>query len=123
MDILFVDDNEQITELMDAFFTSLGYFFKVVTTSEEAIELVKHFNFKVIVLDINLGYTNLNGVELCLLFRKHNKTSKIYALTAYSELFHDIAPDVAGFDGAFFKPSGYKDLLFQLKKDLKIISD
>lgn len=121
MDILLVDDNKQLVELMSAFFDISNYKYRTACCGEKAIEEVKKHNFKVIILDINLGYTPLNGVELCLLLRKSNKESKIYALTAYSELFHDISPEVAGFDKAFFKPSGYRDLLKVIEND--IISD
>lgn len=119
IDILLVDDNEQIIDLMSAFFDSLGYTYKTTLSGEEALKILEDTEFKVIILDINLGYTTLNGVELCILLRGTNKDIKIYALTAYSEIFHDISPEVAGFDKAFFKPSGYKDLLEMLKEDLK----
>lgn len=119
LDILLVEDNKQITDLMSAFFDSLGYSYKIAFSGKKALKLVEGINFKVIILDINLGYGALNGVELCILLRDKNKDSKIYALTAYSEIFHEISPEVAGFDQAFFKPTGYKELLSVLKDYLE----
>lgn len=119
LDILFVDDEKQVVDLMGIFFEVLGYTYKTAYTGEEALKLTDTINFKVIILDINLGDTPLNGVELCIKLRKKYKDIKIYAMTAYSEIFHDISPNVAGFNKAFFKPDGYKYLLITLKKDLK----
>lgn len=119
LDILLVDDNDQIIDLMSAFFDSLGYTYKTALSGEEALKILEDNKFKVIILDINLGYTTLNGVELCILLRNGDKDVKIYALTAYSAIFHDISPEVAGFDKAFFKPEGYRDILEMLKEDLK----
>lgn len=119
VDILFVDDEKQVVDLMSVFFDLLGYSYKTTYTGEEALKLTDTINFKVIIIDINLGDTPLNGVELCIKLRKRYKDIKIYAMTAYSELFHDISPEVAGFDKAFFKPEGYRYLFVALEKDLK----
>ncbi len=60
--ILLVEDDLELSELL-AQFLSEYYIVKAVSTPLEALELVKIYNFNVIILDLSLP--QMDGLELC----------------------------------------------------------
>lgn len=121
IDILVVEDSPEIVDIIETFYSILPYSYKVTNSAEEALEIIKDIKFKVHILDINLGTGKMHGVDLAIAIRSNNKTAKIYAFTGHMDLFDDIAPEVAGFDGAFYKSEGYKNLLDQVTTDLEAV--
>lgn len=118
-DILIIDDDVDLVRMLKAFYSLLPHSFDIVYSGEEALELVKTKNFKVFIIDINLGDNKMHGVDLAILIRKKFEDAKIYALTGHTNLFSNIDPSVAGFDGVFYKPDDYQELLEQISEDLK----
>lgn len=118
-DILVVDDKKDTMAVFEAIFSLIdGCTYDVVSTAEEVLDLVKTTEYKIFVLDINLGKSKMHGVDLALLLRKWYDSSKIYAITGHRNLFNNIDPSVAGFDTVFYKPESYADISKQIKKDL-----
>lgn len=117
-DILVVEDNEELRPILDTFYSLLPYTYEVVPSGEEAVKLINCTDFKVYVLDINLGYNKMHGVDLAILIRRRDKEAKIYALTGHLSLFDTIDPEVAGFNEVYYKPNDYKRLLQRIQTDL-----
>lgn len=118
-DLLVVEDSPDTAAVFEAFFTLLPYDCVLTNTAEEAVALIKTTTFKVFILDINLGKSRMHGVDLSLLLRKECPEAKIYAITGHMDLFSNIDPSVAGFDGVFYKSHDYSKILKQIKEDLK----
>jgi DNA-binding NtrC family response regulator len=114
-DILVVDDDPEAASLYEAFMTVMPYSFRVVNSAEKAIELLKSTKFTVFILDIDLGYKAMTGVDLSIKIKEVQKDAKVYALTGHTTLFDGFDPPIAGFDDVFNKPFGYKDLIALLK--------
>ena len=110
-DIMVVEDDTAIAGLYATFLNLMPYSFEVVTSGEDAMELIKRIKFAVCILDINLGYKSMTGVDLAVEIKKINKDTKVYALTGNVFLFDGFDPAIAGFDDVFSKPLGYQDIL------------
>lgn len=116
IDVLIVDDNGMYSEYLGIILKRSGYSIKVSTSAEEVLSFFKKGMFKILILD--LGLIGMHGVELCVEIRKIDKNAQIYALTGYGEVFDEISPQVAGFNGAYDK-SNLDDLLDKIDTILK----
>jgi len=114
-DILIVDDDPEVAALYEAFMELMPYSFKVVTSGEDALELLKSIKFTVFILDIDLGYNVMTGVDLSIKIKDMQQDAKVYALTGHAVIFDGFDPSIAGFDEVFSKPLGYKSLIILLK--------
>ena len=74
-DILHVDDNELERKTIRTFFNTKGFDIKSVETAEEALEALKISTPKVILLDLDLKTSQINGDKLCKII-KSNKNFK-----------------------------------------------
>ncbi len=117
-DILIVDDDPEVAALYEAFMELMPYSFRVVTSGEKAVELLKTAKFTVFILDIDLGYNTMTGVDLSIKIKDMQKDAKVYALTGHAAIFDGFDPSIAGFDEVFSKPLGYKHLISLLKNVL-----
>ena len=107
--VLMVDDEKMIIELYRQVFSEAGYLARTAESAEEALEILKHDQFFVIFLDLNLP--GMNGVELCRKIRKEFPMAIIYAVTGYASLFELSECRDAGFEDYFTKPAKMNDLL------------
>jgi len=121
LDVLFVENEDYIADIYSKLsINTSNYTFKIVSSGEEALILIKDFKFKIFVLDINLGHNKLTGVDLSIKIRKLFPTAKIYAITGFTYLFDTISPSVAGFDAVFSKPDAVLSIVATIEKDLAI---
>jgi len=63
-DILYIEDNELERKTVDTYFRRKDVEIKSVETSEEGLDILKVSTPKVILLDINLKTSNIDGVKL-----------------------------------------------------------
>jgi len=107
MHILVVDDTEDIRHIFSVAFTAAGHQVKTAATGNEALELVGHYQFDAVLLDVEMptmsGWKVLeairqvpgSGLLPVILFTAHgNVTSDSYAkmLGAYALLHKPVAP-------------------------------
>jgi DNA-binding response OmpR family regulator len=71
--ILLVEDDPEISKLLNLHFSSQAYNLIAAANGKDAMEEVLKNSFNLIILDITLPDTN--GMELCKVFRK-NRTVK-----------------------------------------------
>jgi len=121
IDILFVENEKSISDLYIALMRAItDVTFKIVSSGEEALELLKSTEFKIFILDINLGSGKLSGVDLSIEIRKQFCDAKIYVMTGHPYLFDSIDPSIAGIDKVFSKPKAVLHILDTIKNDLAI---
>jgi len=118
--VLVVDDNVQNLELLVAYLDTLGC--KVVTAPDgiEALELMRHDNFDLILLDIMMP--RMSGFEVCRKLKSDPTTRDvpIIMVTALNEL-GDIERGVeSGTDDFITKPVNRLELITRVKSLLRV---
>jgi len=73
--ILVVDDEPQITEIIDAFLSNAGHNVTVSNQASQALKLAKEIKPDVILLDIMMP--EMDGYDICNSLKKDKATSKI----------------------------------------------
>jgi DNA-binding response OmpR family regulator len=66
--VLVIDDESEITDIVDAFLTEAGYQVMVENAPQNAVEIAKNFNPNVILLDIMMP--NIDGYDICEALKK-----------------------------------------------------
>ena len=69
VDILYIEDNELERKTIDQYFKTNGVNIKSLETSDEALYVLKTLTPRVILLDINLKTSNINGDKLCQILK------------------------------------------------------
>ncbi|MFX1453664.1 MAG: PleD family two-component system response regulator [Promethearchaeota archaeon] len=77
VDILYIEDNELERKTIDTFFTQKGINIRSVETSEEALYLLKSLTPRVILVDLNLKTSNINGDKFCQILRAKSEYNSI----------------------------------------------
>lgn len=77
VDILYIEDNELERKTIDAFFRTKGIDIKSVETSEEGLYLLNTLTPKLILADINLKTSSLNGDQLCQMMKTNTEYRSI----------------------------------------------
>ncbi len=73
--ILVVDDEPQITEIIDAFLSNAGHNVTVSNKASEALKLAREIKPDVILLDIMMP--EMDGYDICNSLKQDKSTSKI----------------------------------------------
>jgi signal transduction histidine kinase/ActR/RegA family two-component response regulator len=107
--ILIVDDFEHNIYLLKSMFEKAGSFVYEAKSGEQALEMAKHQNFDLILLDIRLK--GIDGFETARQMRNTGIESTIIAHTAYLLDSNRDEAFKAGCNEFFTKPIGKKDLV------------
>ncbi|MCP4631948.1 MAG: response regulator [candidate division Zixibacteria bacterium] len=76
--VLVIDDEPEITDIIDAYMSNAGYNIMVENSSVMGVERAKTFKPDVILLDLMMPY--MDGYEVCAEMRKHDTTKNIPVL-------------------------------------------
>jgi len=112
--ILVVDDEVSIRDLLKDIFSNAGYDVRLADGAEQAFDILKEEDIKVIFLDLKLF--GMNGIELCKQIKKNNPITIIFAMTGWAALYEIEECREAGFDDFFTKPA-------QIEMLLKVVDD
>lgn len=112
--ILLVDDEVHILDLLEELFSDAGYTVFRSESAEGALKILQERSVPVMILDLRLP--GMSGLDLCRRIRERNRTSILYAITGYSNLFGIAECRSAGFDEIFFKPVDLNILLKAVKE-------
>ena len=114
--ILIVDDDPDIRNLLHKFVKMAGYNISLVSSAEEALDLLKTNNFHVVLTDIVLP--GKSGLELTDLIKKNYDTDVIVITGSGKKYSYEDAVS-RGASDIIFKPIRFKELMLRLKKILK----
>lgn len=117
MKILIVEDDDEISSLIEYYFIKDGY--DVVSTSDglEGLKLLKTTTFNLVILDVMLP--NLDGINFTKIVRSMSEeygTPEIIMLTAKTEIEDVICGLEIGADDYIKKPFDPRELLIRAKK-------
>jgi CheY-like chemotaxis protein len=107
IDILYVEDNELERRTIDHFFKAQGVNIKSIETSDEAMYILKNLTPRVILIDVNLKTSNLNGDSLCHMLKSTTQYSPIPIIlisAVFSEVKKKEILATTGADDIIFKP-------------------
>ena len=108
--ILIVDDNPTNLKLVRVLLLGEGYDARTATDAEEALELLRSFHPRLILMDVQLP--GMDGLELTRRLKANAKTREItvVALTAYAMKGDEQKALDAGCDGYIAKPIDTRNL-------------
>lgn len=115
--ILLVEDDPEISKLLNLHFNSQTYCLTSCSKGEEAMKKVLKDKFDLIILDITLP--DLSGMELCKKFRENNITIPIMMLTCHGEESDKVLALELGADDYVTKPFGVLELMARTKALLR----
>ncbi len=117
--ILLIDDEPDITELIQFHLEQKGYIVKTAADGLKGIKIAREFMPDLILLDVMMP--EMDGIEVCQLLKEDSKTKNILIcfLSARSEDYSQIAGLDAGADDYVTKPIKPKVLLSRIKALLR----
>lgn len=115
--ILLVEDDPEITTLLELHLDTQSYNLTSTSTGKEALKQEAEENFDLIILDITLP--DIGGMELCKTFRRKNKHTPIMMLTCKGEETDKVLALDLGADDYVTKPFGVLELMARTKALLR----
>ncbi|MHA2037572.1 MAG: response regulator, partial [Promethearchaeota archaeon] len=106
-DILYIEDNDLERRTVDTYFKTKGVEIITVETSEEGFDILKNSTPRVILLDIDLKTSNINGVQMCQMLKSKLEYSNIpitLISAVVSEKEKKEVLTIAGADDIIIKP-------------------
>ena len=108
--VLVVDDVPMITRLYGLLLSKRGYQVQTVNDSRTALQAVRDFRPKAVLLDINMPY--LSGYEVAVQIRKEHgfEALPIIAITSHDDDAHLGKAQQAGIDHSLVKPCNFDEV-------------
>ena len=115
--ILWIDDEIDFLKSHIIFLTDKGYEVDTSTNGNDALELIKKFQYDIILLDENMP--GINGIQTLKLIKKINQNLKVIMITKSEE--ENIMEEAIGkeISDYLIKPVNPNQILLSLKKNLK----
>ncbi|SET51713.1 response regulator transcription factor [Thorsellia anophelis] len=120
MRILLVDDDHELSIMLQEFLKGEGIETMIAATGHEAINLLESFSYNAILLDIMLP--DISGIELLRQIRKNNKIP-ILMLTAKGDNIDRVIGLELGADDYIPKPCFPRELIARLRAVLRRYDD
>ncbi|NME82342.1 response regulator transcription factor [Clostridium sp. SM-530-WT-3G] len=114
--VLIVDDDENISEVINMYLKSSGYNAKIATNGKEAQTVYMEYDPDLILLDVMIPV--IDGIDLLKWIRKQGEKSVIM-LTAKGDTFDKVLALELGADDYIVKPFEPKELLARVKAVLR----
>jgi CheY-like chemotaxis protein len=113
--ILIVEDDEINMYIMDRLLKN-EFILSKAKNGDEALLLAEKNNFDVVLMDINLGNTSIDGIEVMKRIRimENIKIPRIFAVTSYAMPEDRKRFLSLGFDSYFAKPLQKEDLILEI---------
>jgi two-component system NtrC family sensor kinase len=117
--ILVVDDEEPVLRLMERLLSDLGHRVRVATSGEQALELIAHDNFDVVLADVKMP--GMSGFELATAIRRHEPELAERIIFLTGDTLSHITRDQLEQSGNLFlsKPFSIDDLAEMLQSLLR----
>ncbi|OOM11164.1 response regulator transcription factor [Clostridium saccharobutylicum] len=114
--VLIVDDDENISEVINMYLKSSGYDTKVALNGKEAQDMYLDYNPDLVLLDVMIPY--IDGIDVLKWMRKQGETP-IIMITAKGDTFDKVLALELGADDYIVKPFEPKELLARVKAVLR----
>jgi len=111
--ILLVEDDPEMTRLLNLHFDSVQYGLTCCATGKEALKNIASEPYDLIMLDISLP--DSNGMEICKQLRATNKHTPVMMLTCHAEESDKVLALELGADDYVTKPFGILELMARVK--------
>lgn len=111
--ILLVEDDPEITRLLNLHFNTANYHLTCCSTGEEALKNIEAGNYHLIILDISLP--DENGMEICKQLRATDTHTPVLMLTCHAEESDKVLALELGADDYVTKPFGILELMARIK--------
>ncbi|MDX1617924.1 MAG: response regulator transcription factor [Balneolaceae bacterium] len=115
--ILIVEDDTEISELVQLNLQDQGYRTEISAEGDEAYQKIVTGRYDLIILDLMLPGTD--GLEICKRMRADNDDTPLLMLTAKSEEFDKVLGLELGADDYLTKPFSIRELLARVKALLR----
>ncbi|AGX41181.1 response regulator transcription factor [Clostridium saccharobutylicum] len=114
--VLIVDDDENISEVINMYLKSSGYDTKIALNGKEAQDMYLDYNPDLVLLDVMIPY--IDGIDVLKWMRKQGETP-IIMITAKGDTFDKVLALELGADDYIVKPFEPKELLARVKAVLR----
>lgn len=118
MNILIAEDEIGISNFLKQGLEEEHYKVTIANNGENALELAFKNNFDLLLLDWMMP--KLSGLEVCMSFRKINKSTPIIFLTAKDTVQETIEGLKAGANDYIKKPFSFEELLERIKVQFRV---
>lgn len=115
--ILIVDDDQELRENLQEVLVRQGYSVDLAKNGSEALELVTHQNFDLILLDLIMP--GMSGLETLLLLQRQKPQIRVVLMTAFSTIENAVEAMRRGADDYLTKPFKSADLLMTVSRVLE----
>jgi OmpR-family two-component system manganese-sensing response regulator len=116
--ILFVEDDKDLTEMVNDWLSADGYSVEIVNDGTEGWEVLRNGQFDLIILDWHLP-GGLSGPEICRKYRDTDGKAPVIMLTGRTEITEKEQGFDAGVDDYLTKPFNLKELSARLRALLR----
>ena len=120
--ILLVDDEEKIINILEGFFTKMGFEIIKAVGGKKAEEIVgRDSRFDLAILDLKMP--NINGIQVLKQMHKHNKNIPVIILTGSIDTtkhIDELKDAGCSEKDILFKPADLFILLEKVKEKLRI---
>ncbi|CAN5504214.1 response regulator transcription factor [soil metagenome] len=116
--ILFVEDDKDLTEMVNDWLSADGYTVEIVHDGNKGWEVLSKGKFDLIILDWHLP-GGLSGPEICRKYRDSDGKSPVIMLTGRTEIAEKEQGFDAGVDDYLTKPFNLKELSARLRALLR----
>lgn len=114
--LLIIDDDTELTDLLQQYLTSEGFIVEVTHDGVSGIKKALNYHFDAIILDVMLP--KMNGFEVLKSIREHCETP-VLMLTARGDDIDKIVGLEIGADDYLHKPCNPRELIARLKAILR----
>ena len=114
--ILIVDDDENISEILNMYLKSAGYTTRIAGTGKRAQELFLEYSPNLVLLDVMIP--GIDGIDVLKWIRKQGEVP-IIMLTAKGDTFDKVLALELGADDYIVKPFEPKELVARVKAVLR----
>lgn len=115
--ILHVEDDVALAKNVSQWFETQGHTCETANNGKDALQLLEHFQYDIILLDWNLP--DLDGVDICSEYRKKGGSTYIIFLTGKGELADKEAALDLGGDDYLTKPFHIRELAARVRSALR----
>lgn len=115
--ILVVEDDQNIAQQVSQYLKAQSYNVEVAEDGDNALSLMRHYHFDVVVLDCNLP--KMSGFDVCKNYRSHGGSARILMLTGRNSIREKEQGLDSGADDYLTKPFDSIELMARVRALLR----